>query len=356
MTERQLKVLIVDDSALVRDVLRAVIESDPMLQVLDAVNDPYAAVESIREQVPDVILLDIEMPRMDGITFLRRLMAQRPIATVICSSLVEADSQTAIAGLEAGAVELIQKPTVGTKQFLQESRIRICDAIKAAGKAKLRRAVGSKRPSQPRLTADVMIPAPDHALVKTTQRVVVVGASTGGTEALRVLLTSLPIDAPGLAVVQHMPEGFTASFARRLNELAAVEVKEAEDGDTVLAGRVLIARGNHHLLLQRSGAKYFVQLKEGPLVSRHRPSVDVLFRSAAACAGSNAIGIIMTGMGDDGAQGLREMRDAGAKTFGQDEETCVVFGMPAEARKRGAVERMLPLQDIAPCVVQAART
>jgi two-component system, chemotaxis family, protein-glutamate methylesterase/glutaminase len=349
------KVLIVDDSALVRQVLTDIVVSDGRFEVVGAACDPYAAVEKMREVAPDVIVLDVEMPRMDGVTFLRKLMQQRPIPTVICSTLVEGGSDTAIAALEAGAVEIIQKPTLGVKQFLQESHARMCDAIFAASKAKLqRRSREAFVATPPRLSADAILPLPSRAMVKTTQRIIVVGASTGGTEALSVLITSLPLDAPGMAVVQHMPEGFTASFAKRLNQLAQVEVKEAEHGDTILTGRVLIARGNRHLLLQRSGAKYLVALHDGPPVSRHRPSVDVLFRSAASCAGQNAIGVIMTGMGDDGAQGLLEMRQAGARTFGQDEATCIVYGMPAEAVKRGAVECSLPLNGIAGAIYKAA--
>lgn len=357
--DNKINVLVVDDSALVRRVLEEVLSSDPGIQVVGTANDPYAAVEKMRQVAPDVIVLDVEMPKMDGITFLRKLMQQHPIPTVICSTLVESSSDTAVAALEAGAVELILKPTVGTKQFLEESRIRICDVVKAAARARLRKHVREPiKPATPKLTADAVIAKPQfqgRAMAKTTQKVVAVGASTGGTEALRDFLQALPVDAPGIVIVQHMPEGFTASFAKRLNETSAIEVKEAADGDTVLAGRALIARGNHHMVLQRSGARYYVELREGPLVSRHRPSVDVLFRSTAACAGKNAVGVIMTGMGDDGAQGLLEMRNAGAYTIGQDEESCVVYGMPAEAAKRGAVVRVLPLPEIAGAVVLAAR-
>ncbi len=349
----RIKVLIVDDSALVRQVLSEVLASDPDIEVVGTANDPYAAAGKLRMVAPDVLILDVEMPRMDGITFLKKLMRQHPIPTVICSTLVGDQSETALSALEAGAVELVTKPAVGTKQFLEESTIRLCDAVKAAAKAKLRLLHHDRIP--PKLTADAVVALPTRALAMTTQKVVVVGASTGGTEALRVFLTGLPIDCPGTVIVQHMPEGFTGAFARRMNELCTIEVAEARDGDAVLAGKALIARGNHHCLLRRSGARYFVAFHDGPLVSRHRPSVDVLFRSAAAAAGSNAIGVIMTGMGDDGAQGLLELKQAGGATYGQNEETCVVYGMPAEAARRGAVGRELPLQVIASTVVATAR-
>ncbi|WP_395445108.1 chemotaxis response regulator protein-glutamate methylesterase [Caulobacter sp. UC70_42] len=359
----KIRVLIIDDSATVRQTLAAVLESDPQIEVIGVASDPFVAAKRISEEIPDVITLDVEMPRMDGITFLRKLMAQRPIPVVMCSSLTEAGSETLLQALEAGAVDIILKPKVGVADHLTESRIRICDAVKAAAGARLK---GSKRliPQLPRplhepekkLTADAMLPPPKgvQAMARTTESVVCVGASTGGTEALRVLLEALPPDSPGMVIVQHMPEKFTASFARRLDSLCAVEVKEAEDGDTVRRGRVLIAPGNKHTLLERSGARYYVSVKDGPLVSRHRPSVDVLFRSGARSAGSNAVGVIMTGMGDDGARGLEEMKQAGAYTIAQDEATSVVFGMPKEAIARGCVDRIAPLPSLAPEVLRAA--
>jgi two-component system chemotaxis response regulator CheB len=298
------------------------------------------------------------MPRMDGITFLEKLMAQCPIPVVICSTLTEKGSETALAALEKGAVEIITKPKLGTKQFLEESCIRICDAVKSAAQARLGHPGPKPAPQvvvAPKLTADAMLAKPaSMAMIQTTERIVAVGASTGGTEALRIFLEAMPPDAPGIIIVQHMPEKFTASFAQRLDGLCAVTVKEAADGDSVLRGQALIAPGNRHLLLKRSGARYYVEVKDGPLVSRHRPSVDVLFRSTARYAGKNAIGVIMTGMGDDGARGMLEMKEAGAITFAQDEASCVVFGMPAEAIKRGGVNQIYPLGQLAREVVRAA--
>jgi two-component system chemotaxis response regulator CheB len=263
--------------------------------------------------------------------------------------------------LEAGAVDVILKPRVDIPKFLEDSKIRICDVVKAAGHARLRnvpvsRNAEQRRTAQKKLSADAMLPPPNgHAMARTTERIVCIGASTGGTESLRTVLEDLPLDSPGIVIVQHMPEKFTEAFARRLNGLCAVEVKEAADGDTVLRGQVLIAPGNKHTLLQRSGARYYVQVKDGPLVTRHRPSVDVLFRSAARYAGANAAGIIMTGMGDDGARGLSEMKEAGAYTIAQDEATCVVFGMPKEAIARGAADKITPLQNIATEIVRIGR-
>jgi two-component system chemotaxis response regulator CheB len=349
----KIKVLIVDDSAIVRQALEEILSSDPHIQVMGSAPDPFVAAQRIQKEVPDVITLDVEMPRMDGITFLKKIMSQHPIPVVICSSLVGNGSQTAMKAMEYGAVEIIAKPLMGTKKFIEESRIRICDAVKAASLSTKKRIV---KPAviEPKRTADVILAKPaQNAMVQTTEKVVVVGASTGGTEALRIFLEALPLDAPGVMIVQHMPEHFTASFAQRLNSLCRVTVKEAENGDTVLRGRALIAPGDRHMLLKRSGARYFAELKEGPLVSRHRPSVDVLFRSAARYAGRNAVGVIMTGMGDDGARGMLEMKESGAVTIAQDEATSVVFGMPMEAIKRGAVDRVLPLQGIPGAVLMA---
>jgi two-component system chemotaxis response regulator CheB len=287
------------------------------------------------------------MPRMDGLTFLDKLMSQHPIPVVICSSLTASGSETALAALERGAVEIITKPKLGTADFLRESAIRICDAVKAAAQVRVQKRSAQRR-AAPKLTADAMLPKPRRdAMVRTTDKVVAIGASTGGTQALTVLLRALPVTAPGIVIVQHMPEKFTASFAARLDSLCAISVKEAEDGDTVAPGQALLAPGSLHMLLKRSGARYFVEVKDGPLVSRHRPSVDVLFRSTARYAGSNALGVILTGMGDDGARGMLEMKDAGAFTIAQDEQTCVVFGMPNAAYKLGAVETVLPLERIA---------
>lgn len=343
----KIKVLIVDDSALVRQTLSDIISSDPELEVIGMAQDPVVAVQKISEQAPDVITLDVEMPRMDGITFLQKIMAQHPIPVVMCSSLTEKGSETALRAMEFGAVDIITKPKMGTKQFIEESRIRICDSIKAAAVSRIR-PVRAIREVSPKYSADVIMEAPNAgAMVQTTEKIVAVGASTGGTEALSAFLQMLPGDSPGIVIVQHMPEHFTAAFAKRLNSICRVTVKEGENNDSVVRGHVLIAPGNKHMLLKRSGARYYVEVKDGPLVSRHRPSVDVLFRSAARYAGKNAVGIIMTGMGDDGAHGMKEMHDAGAKTIAQDEASCVVFGMPGEAIKLGGVDKVLPLEKIA---------
>lgn len=349
------RVLIVDDSAVVRTALSEILSSDPEIEVMATAADPFIAAERMRHEVPDVITLDIEMPRMDGLTFLQKLMAQRPIPVVICSSLAESGCESALRALEYGAVDVIQKPRLGTRQFIADSRVRICDAVKAAAHA--RRQLGPFGPRvEPRLTADVILARPvGSAMVRTSERVVAVGASTGGTEALRIFLSALPADCPGTVIVQHMPELFTASFANRMDQLSAPTVREAQDNDTVVPGRVLIAPGNKHTLLKRSGARYYVEVREGPLVSRHRPSVDVLFRSVARYAGRNAVGVILTGMGDDGAAGMAEMKLAGADTIAQDEASCVVFGMPNEAIKRGGVDRVLPLDRIGHEVLRLCR-
>ncbi len=345
---RKIRVLIVDDSASVRQTLKQVLETDSGIEVLGTAGDPYAAADRIRAEVPDVILLDIEMPRMDGLTFLEKLMSQHPIPVVICSSLTEKGSATALAAVEKGAVEIITKPKLGTREFFLESCIRICDAVRSAARCgpRVRRTAPALVP-RPKYDADAVLPKASHAMIQTTEKVVVLGASTGGTEAVREFLEFLPADSPGIVIVQHMPEKFTASFASRLDTLCAVTVKEAADGDTVIRGQALIAPGNRHTLLKRSGARYYVEVRDGPLVNRHRPSVDVLFRSAARYAGPNAVGVIMTGMGDDGAKGMREMKDAGAFNVAQDEATSVVFGMPAEAIRAGGVDRTLPLGLIA---------
>lgn len=348
----KIRVLVIDDSASVRQTLTDILNSDPEIEVIGTASDPFVAARRIQSEVPDVITLDVEMPHMDGITFLRKLMSQHPLPVVMCSSLTEEGSETLMQAMEAGAVDVIVKPRIDIANFLMEAKIRICDAVKGAARARIRRLPRSARDDAPerrapakKLTADVMLPAPiaGQSMARTTETIVCIGASTGGTESLRIVLEALPANAPPILIVQHMPERFTATFARRLNGLCQVEVKEAADGDTALRGRVLIAPGDRHMLLQRSGARYYVAIKGGPLVSRHRPSVDVMFRSAARFAGSNAVGIIMTGMGDDGARGLLEMKQAGAHTVAQDEETSIVFGMPKEAIARGAVDKILPL-------------
>ncbi len=343
----KIKVLIVDDSAIVRQTLTELLSSDPKIEVTAAASDPYIAAKKISEEIPDVITLDIEMPKMDGLTFLQKIMSQHPIPVVICSSLTDSGSASALKALEYGAVEIITKPKMGTKQFLEESKVHICDAVKAAVSVNLKKLSAKHIEVQPKLTADVIISkSKNKSMIKTTERVVVVGASTGGTEALKVFLEAFPLDSPGIVIVQHMPENFTKAFAKRLDGICRISVKEAEDGDSVIRGRALIAPGNRHMLLKRSGARYYVEIKDGPLVSRHRPSVDVLFRSAARYAGKNCVGLIMTGMGDDGAKGMLEMKEAGAYTIAQDEKTCVVYGMPHEAVKLNAVDSVLPLQVI----------
>ncbi len=349
---KKTRVLIVDDSASVRQTLTAVLQSDPEIEVIGAASDPFMAAKKIQEDMPDVITLDVEMPRMDGITFLRKIMSQHPIPVVMCSSLTEAGSETLLQALEAGAVDIIVKPRIGAADHLAESAQRICEVVKSAAHARVKGAKAVARRSaasdpQAKLTADAVLPPPSgKAMARTTEMVVCVGASTGGTEALREMLEKLPANAPGMVIVQHMPEKFTAAFARRLNMLCEVEIKEASDGDPVLRGHVLIAPGDKHMLLERQGARYYVSVRNGPLVTRHRPSVDVLFRSAARSAGSNAMGVIMTGMGDDGARGMLEMHQAGAYTVAQDEASSVVFGMPKEAIAHGGVDKIVPLDQI----------
>ncbi|NGP18458.1 protein-glutamate methylesterase/protein-glutamine glutaminase [Devosia aurantiaca] len=357
---KKIRVLIVDDSASVRTTLSDIIGSDPDLEVMGTAADPYIAVERIRQEVPDVMFLDIELPRMDGITFLKKIMSQRPIPVVICSSLAQEGSDTVMQALEAGAVDVVAKPRIDTAQRLQDSRMRICDAAKGAAHARMR---GVKREApvptadlkvEAKLSADeILPPLSEHrrqsliARMPVTDPIVAIGASTGGTEALREVLEALPANSPPILIVQHMPEKFTSAFARRLDGTCAVRVKEAEDGDLVQPGQVLLAPGNFHMLLVRNGSRYTVKITDGPHVSRHRPSVDVLFRSTAQAAGANALGMILTGMGDDGARGLLEMRQMGSPTLAQDEASCVVFGMPKEAIARGAASRTLPLGKMA---------
>ena len=285
MSAPKIRVLIVDDSAVVRQTLSEILSSDPGIEVIGTAGDPFVAAERISEQMPDVITLDIEMPRMDGLTFLQKIMSQHPIPVIICSSLAEEGAQSTLQALEYGAVDIIAKPRLGSKQFLEESRVMLCEAVKAAAGGAARAFTRRSRVVEPKLTADAILSRATGAMLETTEKVVVIGASTGGTEALRSLLEALPADAPGIVIVQHMPEVFTRAFANRLDSLCRISVKEAETNDTVLRGRALIAPGNHHTLLKRSGARYYVDIKDGPLVSRHRPSVDVLFRSAARYAG-----------------------------------------------------------------------
>ena len=370
----RIKVMIIDDSAVVRQVMTGVLGADPGVEVIGAVADPLFAMERMKRQWPDVILLDVEMPRMDGITFLRKIMSERPTPVVICSTLTEAGAATTLEALAAGAVTTITKPKVGLKDFLHDASSELTNAIRVAAKANLRRraaavvagAKGAAGATAARAavgpggvpaknSADVILaPAREKAMTRTTERIVAIGTSTGGTQALEHVLTQLPAVCPGIVIVQHMPPAFTGAFASRLNTLCDIEVREAKNNDRVIPGTALIAPGGKHLLLKRSGAQYYVEVKEGPPVNRHCPSVDVLFRSAAACAGSNALGIIMTGMGDDGARGLKEMRAAGAHTIAQDEASCVVFGMPKEAIRLAAAERVLSLDDVPRAILHAA--
>jgi two-component system chemotaxis response regulator CheB len=362
---RKINVLIVDDSAVVRQVVSAQLAADPAIHVIGAVADPVFAIARMKIQWPDVIVLDVEMPRMDGITFLRKIMDERPTPVVICSTLTERGAATTLDALAAGAVSIVTKPKAGLKQFLEDASADLINAVKSAAQANvitLRATLpvsGIARPrgepvgaAAPKFTADAVTAAPSSAMKKTTERIAAIGTSTGGTQALERVLVALPADCPGIAIVQHMPEKFTKAFADRLNGICEVEVREAVHGERLLPGHVLIAPGGKHLMLRRGGAYYYAEVIDGPLVNRHRPSVDVLFRSVAKCAGRNAIGIIMTGMGDDGARGLLEMRHAGAATVAQDEASCVVFGMPKEAIKLDAADRIMPLGQIAQSLVQ----
>lgn len=330
---RPVRVLVVDDSALVRRILNDELTRDPMIEVIATAADPYFARDKIVELEPDVLTLDIEMPRMDGITFLRKLMVHHPMPVIVVSSLSQKGGDVAMEAMEAGAVDVLCKP--GAAYTVGDMSVELADKIKAAASVQVARAKHGnvKSVEQP----------PRLSMTRTTNKVVAIGASTGGTEALRKLLTTLPANAPGIVITQHMPEHFTRSFADRLNQLCEIEVLEGSDGDRVIPGRAIIAPGGYHMLLHRSGAQYTVQVKSGPLVSRHRPSVNVLFKSVAKYAGRNAVGVILTGMGSDGAEGMRTMHDAGAKNIAQDESSCVVFGMPKEAIAAGGVDYTLPL-------------
>jgi two-component system chemotaxis response regulator CheB len=355
---KPINVLIVDDSAVVRQVVAGLLAQTPGLAVMAAVADPLLAIERMRQQWPDVIVLDVEMPRMDGITFLRKVMQERPTPVVICSTLTESGAKTTLDAMAAGAVAIVTKPKLGLKQFLQDAADDLVSTVRSAARANVKRlAARSAVPvaaPQPKLNADVILTAGGASppMARTTERVVALGTSTGGTQALEEVLTALPRVSPGIVVVQHMPEKFTAAFAARLDSICAVTVKEAQHNDRVLPGHVLIAPGGRHMVLRRSGAFYYVDVLDGPLVNRHRPSVDVLFRSVAKAAGANALGVIMTGMGDDGAAGLLEMRTAGAQTVAQDEHSCVVFGMPKEAIRRGGALRTIALGMIAQEIVR----
>jgi two-component system, chemotaxis family, protein-glutamate methylesterase/glutaminase len=332
----------------VRQVMAEILLRESRVTVAAAA-DPLIALDKMQRQRPDVIVLDLEMPRMDGLAFLQQVMATSPLPVVVCSGRAGRGTEAAFRAMEAGAVSVVEKPRLGVKGFLHESAVTLRDTVIAAAGARVR-APGAPIPRQRR--SPLARPAPP--LEMTTDKVIALGASTGGTEALRAILEAMPPDAPGILVVQHMPEAFTRAFAERLNLSCRIEVKEAASGDRVLDGRALIAPGNRHLRLARTGGHYVVALGDGPPVSRHRPSVDVLFASVASAAGRNAIGVILTGMGGDGADGLLKMRQAGAATVAQDEDTCVVFGMPKEAIERGAVEEVLPLDRIGPALLRMA--
>lgn len=343
----KIKVMLVDDSAVVRQVLQRVLSQDPGIQVVGAAADPLFAMNRMSEHWPDVIVLDVEMPRMDGITFLKKIMIEHPTPVVICSTLTEKGAETTMQALSAGAVSIVTKPKIGLKSFLEDAAGDIIHAVKAAARAN----VANLRPNnaltvRPKLSADAVLPQSGQAMSKTTEHIVAIGTSTGGTQALEFVLSALPSTAPGIVVVQHMPEKFTASFAQRLDSLCELRVKEAGHNDRVLPGMALIAPGGKHMMLKRNGAQYHVEVVDGPLVNRHKPSVDVLFRSVAKFAGKNAVGIIMTGMGDDGARGLKEIREAGAPTVAQDEKSCVVFGMPKEAIAIDAAGKVISLDNI----------
>jgi two-component system chemotaxis response regulator CheB len=348
---KSIKVMLVDDSAVVRQVNKETLDREPDIEVIGVAADPLFALERMKNVWPDVLVIDIEMPRMDGLTFLKKIMAEHPTPTIICSSLAEKGAAATMDALAAGALAIITKPKAGVKQFLQDAGNDLVSAVRAAARANVTRLGRSSAlsPASQKLSADVMLAARASnslAMSETTDKVIAIGTSTGGTQALEAVLTRLPATSTGIVIVQHMPEKFTEMFADRLNSLCAVEVREAQHGDRVLRGLALIAPGGRHMMLKRSGAQYVVDVVDGPVVNRHKPSVDVLFRSVAQVAGRNAMGIIMTGMGDDGARGLREMHDAGAKTIAEDESTCVVFGMPKVAIELGAVDRIVRLDAI----------
>ena len=351
----KIKVMIVDDSALVRQTMQAVLPERDGFETLTAAN-PIFAEKKFSSFKPDVVILDLQMPQMDGLTYLKKLMTEKPLPVIICSSHTQHNSVNAISALDQGALEIIEKPRIGTKEFIEESKTKIQDIVRAAVNAKLKKRKPLKAISvAPKLTADVILPAGKPGNIKKTEKVIVIGASTGGTEALKDFLVMIPDNMPPILIVQHMPKHFTKAFADRLNRLSKAHIQEAENGMKLKRGEVFVAPGDEHMLLKASSTEYYIEVRTGPLVSRHRPSVDVLFRSAARYGGSNIIGIIMTGMGDDGARGMQEMKENGAYTIAQDEKTCVVFGMPKEAIKRGCVDSVLPLPSIAPKVLELVK-
>ena len=337
----KIRVLVVDDSALIRGVLKELLSQDPDIVVIGTAADPYIARQKIKELNPDVLTLDVEMPKMDGLTFLEKLMAGHPMPVVMVSSLTQQGCETTLRALELGAVDFSTKPTLDIKQGMELQADDLIHKIKAAAQATIRaRKPVRGHPDEPRK------PIVHSAMLKTTDTIIAIGASTGGTEALRSILEVLPPNTPPIIITQHMPERFTKHFADQLNQLCQIRVKEAEEGDTVIPGQAIIAPGSYHMELKRSGARYHVHINQDPPVNRHRPSVDVMFQSVAQSAGSNSLGVILTGMGNDGAAGLLEMKKAGAYTMAQDEDSCVVFGMPKEAIKAGGVDKILPLGEI----------
>lgn len=352
-----IKVFVVDDSAIVRQALAHMLSGNPDIELIGSAPNPLLAMDMLRKNPPDVLLLDIEMPGMDGLTFLRQIMAGTPIPTVICSTLSTEGSKVALDALSAGAVAVLAKPKLGLKQFLDDSRREMIQTLKTAAKSKPRaRATQaptmSKHPSF--AASGFSNPAPVLSSIHAfaMNKPVVIGSSTGGTQALEYMLTELPGDAPGIAITQHMPEKFTAMYAKRLDGICAMNVREAKDGDRLERGVVLIAPGGRHMQMRKASGQYFVSVVDGPPVNRHKPSVDVLFRSAAECAGRDILGIILTGMGDDGARGMKVLHDGGARCIAQNEETCVVFGMPKEAIKLQAVDEILPLESMAKAIMQ----
>lgn len=350
MTGGKVSVLIVDDSAVVRQVLTEQLSADRGIEVMGAAPDPIFAMKKMESRWPDVLVLDIEMPRMDGLTFLRKIMSERPTPVVICSTLTQKGAETTMQAMSAGAVSIIPKPRAGLKSFLQDSASDVATAVKAAAKARMSRVSASTSAA----VEPVKVEAVRGSLAKTTQQLVAIGTSTGGTQALEVVLRALPALCPGIVIVQHMPEKFTDMFAQRLNGLCKIQVREAKDRDRVLPGLALIAPGGKHMKIERSGAHYIARIFDGPPVNRHRPSVDVLFRSVADQAGKNSVGFILTGMGGDGARGLKAMRDAGAHTVAQDERTSVVFGMPKEAIALGAADKVIGLPEVAHEIMRSA--
>ena len=350
---RRIHVLVVDDSAVVRQVMQGILQADPDITVSVAA-DPIIAFSKIERERPNVVITDLVMPRMDGLTFLSKIMAEMPLPVIVCSEVAHRRTEDAISALQLGAVEVIKKPKLGVRGFLEESKVMFHDVVRSAAQARVLPL--PQAAVTPRNTADVVLPL--EPIAKHRQRngfgkkIIAVGASTGGTEAIREFLQAMPRACPGIVIVQHMPEMFTRAFANRLNRDCTIEVKEAVDGDHILPGQALIAPGNRHLLVQQGGSGYLARVEEGPLVSRHRPSVDVLFRSVANNVGGNAVGVILTGMGNDGAQGLLEMRNSGAQTVAQDESSCVVFGMPKEAIRVGAASKVVPLSLMACSVLR----